>query len=51
MAGLAGAAFPAYFVAEAAIGGPAHPLHWLAALIAGAIGYVGGLVFYRRRGY
>ena len=49
--GLAAVAFPAYIVAEAALSSTLHPLHWLVAVVGGLLGYVGGLLLYRRRGY
>ena len=49
--GLAAVGFPAYIVAEAALSSRLHPLHWLVAVVGGVLGYVGGLLLYRRRGY
>lgn len=43
--------FPAYFVAEASIQRQPHPLHWAIGVGGGAVGYLGGLVYIRFRGY
>ena len=51
IAGLAAVGFPVYIVAEAALSSRLHPLHWLVAVAGGLLGYVGGLLLYRRRGY
>ena len=51
LAGLVAMAFPAYIVAEATINERLHPLHWLVAVAGGLIGYIAGLLMYRRRGY
>lgn len=51
LAGLVTTAFPAYIVAEATINDRLHPLHWLVALAGGLLGYIAGLLIYRRRGY
>lgn len=45
------AAVVGYFVAEGALAGLAHPLHWLAALAAGGLGYgMAALWLWKTRG-
>jgi hypothetical protein len=39
----------AFVVAEAALAGYQHPVHWIAAAAGGAAGYLGGLLFQLRQ--
>lgn len=40
-----------YFVGESALAPYPHPSHWIAAAMAGSIGYVGGFIWYRMRSF
>lgn len=40
-----------YFIGESALAPYPHPAHWIAAAMAGSIGYVGGFIWYRMRSF
>lgn len=40
-----------YFLGEAALAPYPHPSHWIAAAMAGFLGYVGGFIWHQMRGF
>lgn len=40
-----------YLIGEVSLSGQPHPLHWAVALVGALLGYLGGLVLFRIRGY
>jgi hypothetical protein len=51
VAGAVAAGFPSYFIAEAALQQDPHPVHWVVTMAGSSVGYLGGLLFHRIRGY
>lgn len=40
-----------YFIGEASLAPYPHPSHWIAAAMAGFLGYAGGFIWHQTRGY
>ncbi len=49
--GTAGAGGFGYFVGESALAPYPHPSHWIAAVMAGFVGYASGFIWHRIRGF
>lgn len=49
--GAVGAGGLGYFVGESALAPYPHPSHWIAAAMAGFLGYLGGFMWHRMRGF
>lgn len=51
LVGAVGAGGVGYLVGESALAPYPHPSHWIAAVTAGFVGYAGGFVWHRLRGF
>lgn len=49
--GAFGAGGLGYFIGESALAPYPHPSHWIAAVMAGFVGYAGGFMWHRIRGF